>query len=200
LSILQEEIKALKPEGSVFMDFGERNDTYLKQKDIPQNIIDVLANGFGTIGDLHQLQVSDVENLLKHAAKKETNSQNGEKNGNGHDKKEETPEVKIDPTIQLRLKVALEKCSKAIDIKERKFELDDPLKSQFDRLGISQPTQEQFFKRGLTAVRQLAACGTDKIIAKFGKSKFKISFQDKVFMTQAAYIVAHRIDEKEILV
>jgi len=94
----------------------------------------------------------------------------------------------------------LEKCSKAVDLKEKKFSLDDSLDVQFDRLGIQKATQEEFTKRGILTIRQFSACGADKILAKFAKPKFKISFQDKVLMTMASDIISHRIEEKEILV
>jgi len=93
----------------------------------------------------------------------------------------------------------LEKCSKAVDLKEKKFTLDDSLDGQFDRLGIQKATQQEFTKRGILTVRQFSA-GADKILAKFAKPKFKISFQDKVLMTMASDIISHRIEEKEILV
>jgi len=69
-----------------------------------------------------------------------------------------------------------------------------------DRLGVSKETQVEFRNRGILTVKQFSACGPDKILAKFSKPKFTISFQDKVLMTQAAEIISQRIEEKEILV
>jgi len=210
LYLLQEEAKEIRSDAT-YLDYSKPNRDFLEEKKISKDIVEILhRHNFTTLGSLHMLQYSDFESIMnkekeekekqeKEKEEKEKKEKEGENAEKEKEKKAE-PEKKIHPYELLLFKTALEECTKAQDIKDKKMLSTDLLVVKLDEKGVSKETQKRIEKMGIETLRHFTACGVDKILGKFRKPKHKLSVADKTRIAQASEVISERIEEKEILV